>query len=167
MKDFKGKTAIEKPIPAEEQERFQKWRHTLEEKAAELDDHLTEKYLNGQPMTATVLPNDTIKSVAARLVTVLNLPTYTNATKIRASARGDRIELQFFDLAKPGSQVPVAASSSIGSASALTTSKYCSPHCTAVPGNSADVIVFSTRGVQPFDSREKRVICSPSTRNLV
>ena len=47
----KGKTAIEKPIPAEEKERYEKWRHTLEEKAAELDDHLTEKYLNGQPLT--------------------------------------------------------------------------------------------------------------------
>src|SRR5919112_3561068 len=28
----KGKTAIEKPIPPEEKERFQKWRHVLEEK---------------------------------------------------------------------------------------------------------------------------------------
>jgi elongation factor G len=47
----KGKTMIEKPIPADEEERYQKWRHTLEEKAAELDDHLTEKYLNGEPLT--------------------------------------------------------------------------------------------------------------------
>src|SRR3954447_9136952 len=47
----KGKTQIEKPIPEEEKERFNKWRHILEEKAAELDDHLTEKYLNGQPLT--------------------------------------------------------------------------------------------------------------------
>jgi elongation factor G len=47
----KGKTMIEKPIPDDEKERFQKWRHILEEKAAELDDNLTEKYLNGQPLT--------------------------------------------------------------------------------------------------------------------
>jgi elongation factor G len=47
----KGKTMIEKPIPADEEERYQKWRHTLEEKAAELDDALTEKYLNGEPLT--------------------------------------------------------------------------------------------------------------------
>ena len=47
----KGKTQIEKPIPDEEQERFKKWRQVLEEKAAELDDALTEKYLNGQPLT--------------------------------------------------------------------------------------------------------------------
>ena len=47
----KGKTMIEKPIPDDEKERYEKWRHTLEEKAAELDDHLTEKYLNGEPLT--------------------------------------------------------------------------------------------------------------------
>src|SRR3954447_18512323 len=47
----RGKTMIEKPIPPEEQERFDKWRHTLEEKAAELDDALTEKYLNGEKLT--------------------------------------------------------------------------------------------------------------------
>src|SRR4029079_7489754 len=48
----KGKTQIEKPIPEEEKERFEKWRHTLLEKAAELDDHLTEKYLT-DPNTIT------------------------------------------------------------------------------------------------------------------
>src|SRR5436190_21566843 len=42
----KGKTIIEKPIPEEEKERYEKWRHTLEGKAAELDVKLTEKYLN-------------------------------------------------------------------------------------------------------------------------
>src|SRR5436190_18873804 len=47
----KGKTMVEKPIPPEEQERFDKWRHTLEEKAAELDDALTEKYLNGEKLS--------------------------------------------------------------------------------------------------------------------
>src|SRR3954466_3149507 len=48
----KGKTQIEKPIPEEEKERFEKWRHILVEKAAELDDHLTEKYLT-DPNTIT------------------------------------------------------------------------------------------------------------------
>src|SRR5215470_16730728 len=47
----KGKTQVEKPIPAEEKERYEKWRHTLEEKAAELDDHLTDKYLKGEPLS--------------------------------------------------------------------------------------------------------------------
>src|SRR5687767_7335275 len=41
----KGKTQVEKPIPEDEKERVEKWRHDLIEKAAELDDHLTEKYL--------------------------------------------------------------------------------------------------------------------------
>src|SRR5437773_8685093 len=44
----KGKTQIEKPIPAEEMERFKKWRHDLIEKVAETDDHLMEKYLKGE-----------------------------------------------------------------------------------------------------------------------
>ena len=47
----KGKTMIEKPIPEEEKERFHKWRQILEEKAAELDDDLAEKFLNGTPLT--------------------------------------------------------------------------------------------------------------------
>src|SRR3954462_10672304 len=47
----KGKTQIEKPIPAEEQERFNKWRHDLIEKVAETDDHLMEKYLKEEEPT--------------------------------------------------------------------------------------------------------------------
>ncbi|HVT89125.1 MAG TPA: elongation factor G [Tepidisphaeraceae bacterium] len=48
----KGKTIIEKPIPEEEKERFEQWRHTLLEKVAEMDDALTEKYLT-DPNTIT------------------------------------------------------------------------------------------------------------------
>ncbi|MDB5291120.1 MAG: protein translation elongation factor, partial [Phycisphaerales bacterium] len=47
----KGKTIIEKPIPEEEKERFNKWRTTLIEKTAETDDALTEKYLSGEEIT--------------------------------------------------------------------------------------------------------------------
>jgi elongation factor G len=47
----KGKTQIEKPIPAEEQERFLKWRHDLIEKVAETDDALMEKYLKEEEPT--------------------------------------------------------------------------------------------------------------------
>src|SRR5438874_4544322 len=43
----KGKTQVEKPIPEEEKERFNKWRHDLIEKVAETDDHLMQKYLEG------------------------------------------------------------------------------------------------------------------------
>jgi elongation factor G len=47
----KGKTIVEKPIPEEEMERYQKWRAVLVEKAAEMDDALTEKFLNGEELT--------------------------------------------------------------------------------------------------------------------
>jgi len=46
----RGNTIIEKPIPADEKERYEKWRHDLIEKVAETDDHLMEKYLvNEEP----------------------------------------------------------------------------------------------------------------------
>jgi elongation factor G len=47
----KGKTMVEKPIPDDEKERVEKWRHMLIEKTAETDDKLTEKYLNGEEIT--------------------------------------------------------------------------------------------------------------------
>src|SRR5262245_37636139 len=47
----KGKTQVEKPVPEEEKERYLKWRHDLIEKVSETDDHLMEKYLNGQEPT--------------------------------------------------------------------------------------------------------------------
>src|SRR4029079_8362301 len=43
----KGKTQVEKPVPEEEKERYEKWRHTLIEKVSETDDHLMQKYLEG------------------------------------------------------------------------------------------------------------------------
>src|SRR5688572_13484531 len=47
----KGKTITEKPIPAEEMERYEKWRHEMIEKVAETDDHLMQKYLEGKEPT--------------------------------------------------------------------------------------------------------------------
>src|SRR5687768_1415227 len=47
----KGKTITEKPIPEDEQERYQKWRSELIEKVAETDDHLMEMYLEGKEPT--------------------------------------------------------------------------------------------------------------------
>src|SRR5580700_2202600 len=47
----RGKTITEKPIPADEKERYEKWRHDLIEKVAETDDHLMEKYLVSQEPT--------------------------------------------------------------------------------------------------------------------
>ncbi|HXU75957.1 MAG TPA: TIGR03790 family protein [Methylomirabilota bacterium] len=77
--------------------------------------------INGRSMNYTVGAGETVKSVAAGLASVLNQSSNTNNTKVRAFAHGDRIELQSFDLTKVGPQVPITASSSVGSASALTT----------------------------------------------
>jgi elongation factor G len=46
--DEKGAVITEKEIPAEWQETARKWHHELVEKAAELDDHLTEKFLSDE-----------------------------------------------------------------------------------------------------------------------
>jgi elongation factor G len=47
----KGTTQIERPIPPDELQRFEKWRHDLIEKVAETDEALTDKYLHGQEIT--------------------------------------------------------------------------------------------------------------------
>ena len=77
--------------------------------------------INGFPTNYTIPANASIKSVASNLTVRLNGASYTNATKLRAAAYGDRIELQLFDLAQLGSQVPVVVSNSAGPASLLTT----------------------------------------------
>jgi elongation factor G len=51
----RGTTIIEKPIPADEKERVEKWRHLLIEKVAETDDHLMEKYLVSEEPTEAEL----------------------------------------------------------------------------------------------------------------
>ena len=77
--------------------------------------------LNGYPTNYTVPSAATLQSVVSNLTLRLNQTSYTNATKVLAVAHGDRIELQSFNLAKAGSQIPLAVSNSAGSASALTT----------------------------------------------
>ncbi|MGD0461777.1 MAG: elongation factor G [Tepidisphaeraceae bacterium] len=47
----RGNTIVEKPIPAEEKQRYEKWRHDLIEKVAETDDHLMAKYLASEEPT--------------------------------------------------------------------------------------------------------------------
>ena len=46
----KGTKWEERPIPAEEKERYEKWRHDLVEKVAETDEALMEKYIHDQPI---------------------------------------------------------------------------------------------------------------------
>ena len=76
--------------------------------------------LNGYPTNYTVPGGATIRSAASNLTLRLNQTTYTNATKVRAFAFGDRIELRSLDPTKPGSQVTALVSNSPGSAPALT-----------------------------------------------
>jgi len=47
----KGRTQVERPIPEDQKERFNKWRHDLVEKVAETDDKLMEKYVHEQPIS--------------------------------------------------------------------------------------------------------------------
>jgi elongation factor G len=51
----KGKTIVEKPIPEEEKERFEKWHSLMVEKIAETDDALAEKFLGGEEITEAEL----------------------------------------------------------------------------------------------------------------
>jgi elongation factor G len=47
----KGDTQIEKPIPEQERERYERYRRELIERVAETDDRLTEKYLSNQEIS--------------------------------------------------------------------------------------------------------------------
>jgi elongation factor G len=49
--DDKGNTQVERPIPPEEKERFDYWRHELIEKVAETDDALMEKYIHEEEIS--------------------------------------------------------------------------------------------------------------------
>jgi len=51
----KGQVITEKPVPAEEQENFEKWRSLMIEKIAETDDALAEKFLNGEEISEAEL----------------------------------------------------------------------------------------------------------------
>jgi uncharacterized protein (TIGR03790 family) len=77
--------------------------------------------INGFAANYMIPANATIKSVASNLTVTLNLPAYTNVTKVMAFAHGDRIELQSFDTNKPGSHVSISISNTVGSAAGITT----------------------------------------------
>ena len=95
--------------------------------------------VNGYATNYTVPGGAVIQSVVSNLTLRLNQSAYTNATRILAVQHGDRIELQSFDISKAGAQVPIAVSSSIGSAPVLTTS-------VAASGDSfLDTVAFGIR----------------------
>jgi uncharacterized protein (TIGR03790 family) len=50
--------------------------------------------LNGYPITYSVISNDTLATAAVGLTSLFNDPVTTNATKVTATLRGDRVELQ-------------------------------------------------------------------------
>ena len=77
--------------------------------------------INGRVMNYNVPAGASVESVASGLTAVLNAPANRNFTKVAASLHGDRIELLSEDLTKPGSQIPIATSVTMGSATALTT----------------------------------------------
>src|ERR1017187_5294602 len=97
--------------------------------------------IRGHAMPYTVPASATLLSATAGLTALLNGTSNTNATKVQAFAHGDRVELHSFDLTTTGSQIPVSAASSAGSASALTT------FIAASRTNFLDTIAF---GVRPF-----------------
>ena len=96
-------------------------------------------FLNGQTINYTVPSDATVSSVAAGLATELNEPANTNATKVTASAHGDRIELRCADPSQRGSQIPLSAGTSIGGGAALTT------FLAATGTNLLDTIAFGIR----------------------
>ncbi len=77
--------------------------------------------LNGFQTNYTVPLNASLRSVASNLTLRLNRVPYANATKVQASAHGDRIELRITDPALLGSQCPLTVSNYIGSATLQTT----------------------------------------------
>jgi len=78
--------------------------------------------INGFTTNYTVPPAATLFSIASNLTAIFNGSSYADATKVSAFAHGDRIELQSMNIAKPGSQIPISVSNSIGASSILNTS---------------------------------------------
>jgi uncharacterized protein (TIGR03790 family) len=77
--------------------------------------------LNGFPTNYTVPAGASLNSVATALAARLNRTAYSNATKVAAITRGDRIELRSLALNTPGNQVSLSVSNHVGAATTLTT----------------------------------------------
>ncbi len=96
--------------------------------------------LNGFQTSYTIPAGATLKSVTSNLVLRLNAMSYTNQTKVRATAHGDRVGLQSFDIARSGADTTLQGSSSQGSATSLTTFIH------TVRSNFLDKVAFGMRG---------------------
>ena len=77
--------------------------------------------INGFPTNYTIPSGATLKSITSNLVVRLNRTSYTNLTKVRATAHGDRIGLQSFNITRLGADTTLQVSNSQGSATSLTT----------------------------------------------
>ena len=80
--------------------------------------------INGFPTNYTIPAGATLRSIASNLTVRLNTVAYTNATKVRAFARGDRIELRSMDITREGENTTLVVSNHIGLGAALTTLAY-------------------------------------------
>jgi uncharacterized protein (TIGR03790 family) len=74
--------------------------------------------LNGRSISHTVMANASLKQAAVGLATALN--TRSAQTRVQAFARGDRVELRGLEVETSGAAIPLAVSTSMGAASALT-----------------------------------------------
>ena len=77
--------------------------------------------INGSPTNYPVPANASLQSVASNLTLRLNASSYTNTTKVRAFAHGDRIELQALDITRAGDATTLVTSNYLGTATLLTT----------------------------------------------
>jgi hypothetical protein len=115
------------------------WLQTLTNLPPAQNNSLTVR-LNGHSISYAVPANATLLSVASNLTAQIN--AQSGLTMVSAFAHGDRIELQSLDISKPGSQVALSVSNSVGTASALTS------HLWASGTNLLDTIAY---GILTYD----------------
>lgn len=83
--------------------------------------NLVQLQVNGHTLDHTVPAEATEGSLASGLAAALNAPAFRDLSRVSAEAHGDRVELRSEDLGKPAAEVALAASTSTGAGSALTT----------------------------------------------
>jgi uncharacterized protein (TIGR03790 family) len=96
--------------------------------------------INGYQTNYTIPSGATLKSVTSNLVVCLSGTGYTNLTRVRAAAYGDRIGLQSFDITRLGTNTTLQVSNSQGGAALLTT--FIQP----ARSNFLDKVAFGMRG---------------------
>lgn len=77
--------------------------------------------INGFPTNYTVPASASLKSIASNLTLRLNAASYTSATKVSATAHGDRIELQSLDLNRSGDTTSLEVSNQLVTAGTFIT----------------------------------------------